>query len=164
MRALSIRARLIVGMVLLVSVGLAVANGTGILLLRAYLAGPGRRAGRGHHPARRPTGSGAAPVRRRPAPEELCENPRDPRGLRSDFVLARAGRRRRRRLLARARTSATPRPDLDAVPTVADDRLVTVPSLDGEDRWRLRARPTTRASRPCCSRSRWPTPMPPSPD
>lgn len=37
MRGASIRTRLVVGMVLLVSIGLAIANVSGTLLLRAYL-------------------------------------------------------------------------------------------------------------------------------
>ena len=84
MRALSIRARLIVGMVLLVSVGLTVANGTGILLLRDYLVDRVDQQVEAITPPGGPTDSGAAPGAPPPSPQDVCENPRDPRGLRSD--------------------------------------------------------------------------------
>lgn len=72
-----------------------------------------------------------------PTPESLCENPRDPRGLRSDFVL----------LVLDAdgnvACSVGPdlqdaAPDLGSVPASATGHLVTVRSLDGHSRWRLR--------------------------
>ena len=138
MRALSIRARLIVGMVVLVSVGLAVANGTGILLLRDYLVDRVDQQVEAITPPGGPTGSGAAPGTPPPSPQDVCENPRDPRGLRSDFVL----------LVLDAEGDVAcslgpdlgdAGPDLEAAPEVADGRLVTVPSLDGDERWRLRA-------------------------
>ena len=132
MRALSIRARLVLGMVLLVSVGLAVANATGILLLRDYLLDrvDEQVSAIGPPVADPPPGQGISP-------EELCANPRDPRGLRSDFVLL---------VLdpdGEVACSLGPDigsagPDLDEVTTESTGRLVTVPSLDGEDRWRLR--------------------------
>jgi two-component system OmpR family sensor kinase len=129
----SIRARLVLGMVVLVSLGLAVANVTGILLLRSYLvdrvddqvasisSGPG---------------SDDTPPPQAPTPDQLCANPRDPSGLRSDFVL----------LVLDADDNVAcslgpdlgdAGPDLDSVPTTSTD-LLTVPSLDHEDRWRLR--------------------------
>ena len=76
---LSIRARLVLGMVLLVSVGLAVANISGIVLIRSYLWD------------RVDTQLGTiAPSDENPppgVPQDMCANPRDPQGLRSDFVL-----------------------------------------------------------------------------
>ena len=133
MRSLSIRARLVLGMVLLISIGLAVANVAGILLLRSYLldrvddqvAAIADPAG-----ANPPTGSA-------PTPERLCENPRDPRGLRSDFLLL--------VLDADGEVACSlgpdlqdEAPDLEAVPASATGHLVTVRSLDGHNRWRLR--------------------------
>jgi two-component system OmpR family sensor kinase len=129
----SIRARLVLGMVVLVSLGLAVANVTGILLLRSYLvdrvddqvtsisSGPG---------------STDAPPPEAPTPEDLCANPRDPSGLRSDFVLV--------VLDADDNVACSlgpdlgdAGPDLDSLPTTSTD-VRTVPSLDHEERWRLR--------------------------
>lgn len=132
-RALSIRSRLVLGMVVLVSTGLAVANVTGILLLRDYLvdrvddqvasisSGPG---------------SEETPPPAAPTPDDLCANPRDPSGLRSDFVL----------LVLDADDDVAcslgpdlgdAAPDLGSVPTTTSD-LLTVPSVDHQDRWRLR--------------------------
>jgi len=127
---LSIRARLVLGMVLLVSVGLAVTNVAGILLMRSYLldrvdsqVGP------------------IAPdeqVRPPGAPRDLCSNPRDPQGLRSDFVLL--------VLDADGEVACSLGPDLgDSAPAIepaelaGTDELVTLPSVDGDSRWRARA-------------------------
>ncbi len=140
---ISIRARLVLGMVLLVGVGLTVANVTGIVLLRAYLvdrvddqvgsipSGPGAA----ETPPAEDPGTEDPPATA-PQPDDLCANPQDPRGLRSDFVLL---------VLDAAGAVACSlgpdlgdaAPDLTSVPPTTSD-LVTVPSLDGEDRWRLR--------------------------
>jgi two-component system, OmpR family, sensor kinase len=130
---ISIRARLVLGMVVLVSVGLTVANVTGILLLRSYLVDrvDSQVAAIGAGP-----GSAEPPSTVTPEPDILCENPQDPRGLRSDFVVL--------VLDAEGNVACSLGPDLgDAAPDLASvprttSDLVTVPSLDGEDRWRLR--------------------------
>ena len=132
MGGISIRARLVLGMVVLVSVGLLVANVTGILLLRSYLVDRVD-----NQVATISSGPGSAespPVT--PLPADPCSNPLDPRGLRSDFVL----------LVIDADDEVAcslgpdlgdAGPDLTSIPTTTSD-LVTVPSLDGEERWRLR--------------------------
>lgn len=132
-RALSIRARLVLGMVVLVSVGLAVANVTGILLLRSYLVD---RVDDQVASISRGPGSAETPPPTAPTPGDLCANPRDPSGLRSDFVLL---------VLDADDTVACSlgpdlgdaAPDLSSVPTTTSD-LLTVPSIDHQDRWRLR--------------------------
>lgn len=133
MRSLSIRVRLLLGIVLLVSLGLAIANTAGILLLRDYLLsrvdeqvqaiGP---------PENLPDAAGT------PLPRDICSNPRDPRGLRSDFMLV--------VLDADGQQACSLGPDLgQAAPDLTDasasagDGLVNVRSIDGDDRWRLRA-------------------------
>lgn len=130
---LSIRARLVLGMVLLVSVGLAVTNVTGILLMRSYLLdrvdsqvgsiAPDDEEGR-------PPG----------APSNLCANPRDPQGLRSDFVLL--------VLDGDGEVACSLGPDLgDSAPAfepadlAGTDEVVTLQSADGQSRWRARALP-----------------------
>jgi len=133
MRGISIRARLVLGMVVLVSLGLAVANVTGILLLRDYLVD--RADAQVASISSRPdTTETAPPVA--PTPDQLCANPRDPSGLRSDFVIL--------VLDAEDRVACSlgpdlgdAAPDLGSVPTTTSD-LLTVPSQDGEQRWRLR--------------------------
>ncbi|WP_460711177.1 sensor histidine kinase [Nocardioides dilutus] len=131
---ISIRARLVLGMVLLVSIGLAVANVTGILLLRSYLVD--RVDGQVASISAGDPASAEGPPTSGPPPDELCENPRDPRGLRSDFVL----------LVLDAQGDVAcslgpdlgdAAPDLASLPTTTTD-VLTVPSLDHEDRWRLR--------------------------
>lgn len=128
---LSIRARLVLGMVLLVSAGLAVANASGIFLLRSYLLDR----------VDDQVGSIAADDDEAlppGAPRNLCANPRDPQGLRSDFVL----------LVLDAHgevvCSLGPElgdsaPKLDEADLAGTDVLVTVPSVDGDSRWRARA-------------------------
>ncbi|GEP34219.1 putative sensor histidine kinase PhoR [Nocardioides szechwanensis] len=128
---LSIRARLVLGMVLLISAGLAAANVSGILLLRSYLLDR----------LDSQVGSVAPEGQEEPppgAPGVLCANPRDPQGLRSDFLLL--------VLDADGNVTCSLGPDLgDAAPLLdqadlgATDELVTVPSVDGESRWRVRA-------------------------
>ena len=129
----SIRARLLLGMVLLVSIGLTVANVAGIFLLRSYLL---ERVDDQVVSIASPEGDDV-PAGPTPDPEQLCSNPRDPRGLRSDFVL----------LVLDADEQVacslgpdlgSVAPDLESIPDSAKDGLVTVPSLDGETRWRLR--------------------------
>lgn len=128
---LSIRARLVLGMVLLVSAGLAVANVSGILLLRSYLLDRVDDQVGTIGPA---TGDERPPG----APPDLCANPRDPQGLRSDFVLL--------VLESDGEVSCSLGPDLggaapafDRVDLDGTDELVTVPSADGDSRWRARA-------------------------
>lgn len=128
---LSIRTRLVLGMVLLVSAGLAIANISGILLMRSYLLdrvdsqvtaiGPGA-------PEDRPPG----------APRNLCANARDPRGLRSDFVLFVLDRD------GEVACSLGPKlggaaPSIDPAELAGTRRIHTVPSEDGASRWRARA-------------------------
>ncbi len=130
---LSIRGRLVLGMVLLVSVGLAVANTSGILLLRSYL----------FDRVDSQVGSIAPDAESNQfpdAPPNLCANPRDPQGLRSDFVLL--------VLDADGEVACSLGPDLgDAAPALDEaklattDGVITVPSVDGNSRWRARAIP-----------------------
>jgi len=128
---LSIRARLVLGMVLLVSAGLAVANVSGILLLRSYLLD--------RVDSQVGTVTPDAGARPLPgAPGTLCANPRDPQGLRSDFMLV--------VLDADGGVVCSLGPDIgDAAPSLDDanlagtDELATIPSIDGESRWRVRA-------------------------
>ncbi len=129
---LSIRARLVLGMVLLVSTGLAVANVSGIVLIRSYLLDRvDDQVG-----AIAPTAEESLPPG---VPANLCANPRDPQGLRSDFVLLVLG--------ADGDVACSLGPDLgDSAPAferadlAGTDDLVTLPSVDGADRWRVRAR------------------------
>lgn len=127
---LSIRARLVLGMVLLVSAGLAVTNVTGILLMRSYLLDR----------VDSQVGSISPDEQVRPpgAPRDLCSNPRDPQGLRSDFVLL--------VLDADGEVACSLGPELgDSAPAfepgalVGTDRVVTLESVDGDSRWRARA-------------------------
>lgn len=129
---ISIRTRLVVGMILLVAGGLAVANVAGILLLRSYLVervdaqvgSIGPRAGED-----RPFPS---------SPPDLCANPRDPQGLRSDFVLSVID------ATGRVACSLGPNlggaaPALDSTKISDDGDIHTVRSIDGNTRWRTRA-------------------------
>lgn len=128
---LSIRGRLVLGMVLLVSAGLAVANASGIFLLRSYLLDR----------VNDQVSSIAPDAAENPlpgAPRNLCANPRDPRGLRSDFVL----------LVLDSEGDVVcslgpdlgdAAPELDEADLVGTDEVVTVPSVDGNSRWRARA-------------------------
>lgn len=130
---LSIRARLVLGMVLLISAGLAAANVSGILLLRSYLldrvdSQVGTIA---------PDGMQEPPPG---APNDLCANPRDPQGLRSDFLLL--------VLDADGNVTCSLGPDLgkdaprlEQADLGGADEIVTLPSVDGETRWRVRANP-----------------------
>ena len=144
MSRLSIRARLVIGMVLLTFAGLAVANVSGILLLRSYLLeridaqvgtiGPGA----GHRPPGVARPDGTSPAGPAGTPPGLCANPRDPRGLRSDFLLL--------VLDADGKVACSLGPDLgrsapaiDHADLSAADRLLTVASLDGNTRWRVQA-------------------------
>ena len=129
---LSIRARLVLGMVLLVSVGLAVANVSGIVLIQSYLfdrvdnqVGTIARNDDGNPP---PGG-----------PPNLCANPRDPQGLRSDFVLL--------VLDADGNVACSLGPDLggsapafDGADLAGTNERTTLPSVDGDNRWRVQAR------------------------
>lgn len=129
---LSIRARLVLGMVLLVSVGLAVANVSGIVLIRSYL----------FDRVDNQVGAIAPSDDENPppgVPQDLCANPRDPQGLRSDFVLL--------VLDADGDVACSLGPDLgesapafDGADLAGTDELTTLPSLDGDSRWRVRAR------------------------
>jgi two-component system, OmpR family, sensor kinase len=136
MRGMSIRARLVMGMVLLVSAGLAVASTAGILLLRSYLF---------ERVDNQVAGFGAVTPQEPPPgitndPQQLCTNPRDPQGLRSDFVLV--------LLDARGDVVCSVGPDLgDSGPDLAHvplsessatPELATVRSQDGDTRWRVR--------------------------
>lgn len=132
MRGISIRARLALGMVVLVSAGLAVANVTAILLLRSYLVE--RVDDQAAAISARPGSTQPPPGTLLPA--DPCSNALDPRGLRSDFVL----------LVIDAQDEVvcslgpdlgSAAPDLTSIPTTTSD-LLTVPSLDGNERWRLR--------------------------
>lgn len=128
---LSIRARLVLGMVLLVSAGLAVANVSGIFLLRSYLLDRVNDQAGSIAPVaddNRPPG----------APRNLCANPRDPQGLRSDFVLLvldRAGEV----VCSLGPDLGDSAPDFDGADLAGTDELITVPSVDGNSRWRARA-------------------------
>ncbi len=130
--SLSLRARLLVGIVLLVGAGLAVANVSGVLLLRSSLTdrvdqqlnnlGPRRTATDAAIPALDP-----------------CSNPRDPQGLRADFlILVLDGEGRQVCVLGPTDVSA---PNV-GTPTVAEaaarDDVRTVQSVDGTERWRVR--------------------------
>jgi two-component system OmpR family sensor kinase len=132
---MSIRARLVIGMVLLVSAGLAVANTTGILLLRSYLL---------ERVDNQVAGFGPAPQEPLPEisndPQQFCANPRDPQGLRSDFVVV--------LLDAGGEVLCSVGPDLGETGpeltflAVSGEQgtpdLLTVVSEDGETRWRVR--------------------------
>jgi two-component system OmpR family sensor kinase len=129
--ALSIRFRLVLGMVLLVSVGLAVANVSGVVLMRSYLLDRVDNQVGSITPA---TGDTPLPG----APSDLCANPRDPRGLRSDFLLL--------VLDADGEVACSlgpalgeAAPSLDQSNLTGTDELVTVASRDGTSRWRVRA-------------------------
>ena len=131
MVGLSIRARLVLGMVLLVSVGLAVTNVSGIVLLRSYLV----------ERVDRQVGAIAPNVEVSPPPDvpkNLCANPRDPQGLRSDFLLL--------VLDSDGATACSLGPDLgaaapslDGVDLAGTDEIRTLPSIDGDTRWRVRS-------------------------
>lgn len=131
MRGMSIRTRLVIGMVLLVSVVLAVVNVTGIVLLQSYLLDRvDSQVGTISPAAGRTPPPGAGPDR--------CANPRDPRGLRSDFVLL--------VLDGDGDVDCSLGPDLgqaapalDPAELIGSQGLLTVSSLDGETRWRVRA-------------------------
>lgn len=135
MRSVSIRTRLAIGTVLLVGLGLAVSTIAGVVLLRSYLIdridqqvgtfAPGDR-GPG---VQRPDD---------PGPAVICQNPRDPRGVRSDFLFL--------VLDQQGRTVCTLGPDLDdhtpaldSGSLVTDGAIRTVDSGDDSTRWRLRA-------------------------
>lgn len=140
-RGISIRARLLIGMVLLVSIGLAVANVTGTLLLRSYLLdrvdaqvtrvlpSGGATPPQGQTP---PTGQTT-----RTGTPDVCVNPRDPRGLRSDFVL--------QVYRADGTLECSLGPDLGSAAPKVDQQqltsgeLLTVRSADGSERWRVRS-------------------------
>jgi two-component system, OmpR family, sensor kinase len=134
MRGLSIRSRLIIGMVAMVAAGLVLANVTGILLLRSYLQDrvDEQVAGFGAVGQRPPQGAIQTPT-------EPCANPQDPRGLRSDFLLV--------VLNAEGDVECSLGPSLEnAGPDLSQlinsettAQLQTVPSLDGEERWRARS-------------------------
>ncbi len=135
MRGASIRARLVVGMVLLVSIGLAVANVTGIVLLRSYLYERVDAQTTGLAPAA--TSSVGRPMTTPPMNGSLCSNPRDPRGLRSDFVMTVLGPD------GTVECSLGPdlgqgAPKIDRSALAHTGELVTVPSLDGQTKWRAR--------------------------
>lgn len=135
MRGRSIRARLVVGMVLLVAAGLLVANTAGIVLLRSYLL---------ERVDTQVTGFGGLPSQDPPPevpinPEDRCANPEDPRGLRSDFVLLVLDAD------GQVECSLGPElggstPDLAGLVGASDSAtLETVPSQDGESEWRVRS-------------------------
>lgn len=129
MRGISIRARLVVGMVLLASVGLAVVDVSGIVLLRSYLLDRVDR----QVSAVAPATQGALPV---DSPPDPCANPRDPRGLRSDFVLL-VFDQYGEVTCSLGPDLGTAAPALDAADLGADGGLHTVSSVDGETRWRV---------------------------
>lgn len=144
-RLLSIRARLMVGVVVLIAGGLAIANIAGIVLLRSYLQervdaqvtalhgspGPGPGPGPGARPGARPD------LGRQPTPAELCQSSRNNARARSDFVI-----------IVRDHQGATvctigaslgsSAPDLGSLPTRATAGPVTVHSKDSHTRWRVR--------------------------
>ena len=71
-------------------------------------------------------------------PKNLCANPRDPRGLRSDFLLL--------VLDADGAVACSLGPDLgaaapsfDGVDLAGTDEILTLPSVDADTRWRVRA-------------------------
>ncbi len=122
---LSIRARLVLGMVLLVSVGLAVTNVAGILLMRSYLLDRVDSQVGAITPD-----AGESPLP--DAPGSLCANPRDPQGLRSDFMLL--------VLDTDGDVACSLGPDIgDAAPELdqanlaGTDELATISSIDGEE-------------------------------
>ena len=134
MRGVSIRARLVVGMVLLVAAGLLVANTAGIVLLRSYLLDrvDSQVGGFGDLPSQDPPPE--IPV----DPVDRCANPQDPRGLRSDFVLLVLDSS------GQVECSLGPElggstPDLAQLTEAAGSTaLQTVASQDGESEWRVR--------------------------
>lgn len=129
---LSIRARLVLGMVLLVSLGLAVTNVAGVLLMRSYLLDR----------VDSQVGAITPDAAENPlpgAPGNPCANPRDPQGLRSDFMLLVLDSD------GDVACSLGPdigdaAPELDAADLAGTDELATVPSIDGQSRWRVAAR------------------------
>lgn len=129
--ALSIRARLVLGMVLLVSAGLAVATTTGVVLLRSYLMDRVDSQVATIGPA---GGTDTRP----PGAPDLCENPRDPQGLRSDFVLMVLDADGEV-VCSLGPALGEAAPDLGLLPLGVSDELVTLPSVDGDQRWRVRA-------------------------
>jgi two-component system OmpR family sensor kinase len=131
-QALSIRARLVIGMVVLVSIGLTVANVAGVLLLRSYLYE------RVDDQVAAISGPGAAdPLPATPSTGQLCANPRDPRGLRSDFVLLILDGNGKE-VCSVGPDLGEAGPDLAALPNETNAQLTTLSSLDGQDRWRVR--------------------------
>lgn len=127
---ISIRTRLVLGMVLLVSAGLAVANASGILLLRTYLL---------ERVDEQVGAIGGASADEPPpgAPADLCANPRDPQGLRSDFeLLVLDPQGRVQCSLGPDLGSGGPQLDPAALPGSGD--IATVPSADGRTEWRVR--------------------------
>ncbi|WP_134768755.1 HAMP domain-containing sensor histidine kinase [Nocardioides sp. 1609] len=135
MDALSIRARLVLGMVLLLATGLLVANVAGIVLLRSYLLDrvDTQVSGLGGMPAQDP------PPGVPDTTAQGCANPRDPRGLRSDFLLL--------VLDADGQVACSLGPELGgSAPELSRLRDVAgsttlrdVPSQDGESQWRVRS-------------------------
>lgn len=139
MSRLSIRERLAVGMVVLVAVTLGAVDLSGVLLLRSYLLqrvdSQVSAIGPPAHRSALPQGS----------PRPSCANPRDPQGLRTDFVILILGRG------GRVVCSLGPHlggagPDLSYLGRSAgsaaangSQRLVTVPSLNGSGRWRVKS-------------------------
>lgn len=132
---MSVRFRLVIGMVLLVSVVLAAVNVTGILLLRSYLLD--RVDGQ-------TTGAFAPPEGEPPdeTPPDLCANPRDPRGLRSDFLLLVVSSDHEV-VCSLGPELGDDAPDLDLEEIPGTEAPETVASIDGSTRWRVRAVDTT---------------------
>ena len=160
-RGMSIRARLIIGMVLLVSVGLVVANMAGdpaAAVLPPRAGGqPGRRIRFGV--------TGRTPTHAGMHLRDLCANPGDPRGLRSDFLLLVLDAERRGRVLARPRPRSTTGPDLDRLVDPGTPRHSRRSPSIGRATADGGSEPSICPSgdQTWCSRSRSPTPTPRSP-
>lgn len=130
---LSLRGRLLTGMVLLVGTGLAVANVSGILLLRNSLE---HRVDEQLNAIGAPVGPQQSPL---PPAADPCSNPRDPQGLRSDFlivVLDAVGKQVC--VLGPTDVSAPLVPAITPGEAAAEPGIRTLVSADGSQRWRVR--------------------------
>jgi two-component system OmpR family sensor kinase len=143
MDRISIRARLVMGMVLLMAAGLLVANVAGIVLLRSYLLDrvDTQVGGLGDLRAQDP------PPGMADSADLGCANPQDPRGLRSDFLLLVLDAD------GRVECSLGPEvggssPEVDRLTDAArSTELQNVPSQDGKSEWRVRTVPLDGSDR-----------------
>lgn len=125
---LSMRTRLVIGMLALMVIGLVAATGSGIVLLRSYLTDRVDSQVTALAPEAPPglvTDSSA-----------LCRNPRDPRGLRSDYVLL-VVENNGDVLCSLGPNLGDAGPDFNNFTITNSRNLTTVRSLDGSSNWRV---------------------------